>query len=165
MKKRMFSMALAVIMCLALSISAFAAESPVREVSSFEVNGATVKIFVGSADEVLTRGALPPIYGTATLTSSPITFAFDEAEGDFSDVRVWNESDDTDMRVTFLVTIRNNGQADTVTHTEEISSGERAFIQVTSNSGAGLEGSVKTTIRPIGATSVDYLYLAEQSWT
>lgn len=162
--KKVVSLVLATVMCLALSVSAFATNNTVREVDSFEVNGATVKVFVGPATENLTRGALPPIYGTATSTSSPITFAFDEDEGDFSDVRVWNESSSTDMRVTFLVTIRNNGRTDTVTRTEEVEPSERAFVQVTSNSGDGLRGSVKTTIRPIGANSVDYLYLAEQRW-
>lgn len=163
--KKFTGFLLALVMCLSLCIPAFAATQNDDKVETVEVNGATVQIFLGPDDMVLTRGSLPPISGTATSSSAPITFAFDIDEGNFSDVRVWNEDDgDTEMKVTFNITIRNSGKTDTMTKTEQVAPGERTYVQVTSNDGSGLNGNVKTTLRPVGESSVDYLYLADQRW-
>lgn len=163
--KKLVSLISALAICLSLCVPAFAAEpdNGLVPVAVYELKGATIKVFVGPEDRPLrTRANSDLVEGTAGSSGARITFGLESGEGDFCDVRIWNDSSSTEMEVSFSATLRVDGETVTVDRTDPVDPGNRTYLQITGKS--GLEGVVKTTIRPVGASSVGYTYTADQYW-
>lgn len=161
--KKLVSLISALAICLSLCVPAFAAEpdNGLVPVAVYELKGVTIKVFVGPEDKPLrTRANSDSVKGTAGLDSSPIPFTLESGEGKFCEVRIWNDSSDARMKVTFSATVKVDGETVTVDRTDPVNPGNRTYLQITGKS--SLEGTVKATIRPYLASSVDYTYTAKQ---
>ena len=169
MFKKLASMMLAAAMCLALGVSAFAADTgakTLRQVYDLG-NGVTAVVVV----DQIGKTAMPARDGNSMTFSDVASpkktqhYNFLENYGNFCDLRVWNDAtknDGTQMKVTFKATV--NGK--TTSFSPVLGDPQwRAYIQLNSNQpDKGINGGVDATMEAVDASSVPYTFVASQDW-
>lgn len=159
MKKKLASLALALVMCLSLCIPAFADENATSG-EIFCVGDIKVTISI----EPIGNKRLPRMGNAFEGVARPsITHNYNLIPGDGNYVshQVWNDAtDDTQMDVS--ITITNNGGSQTFPY--RLNAGNEANVNLSSVNGAGLNGRVTTKITAVNASSVPYSYIINQTW-
>lgn len=165
MKKKTIRRSLSLLCSLALmfslAIPAFAAD-PDSETTSetyYMENGTEITVTVGPAGPQTREGLF--FSGTATSSTSPIHYNFAPRYGNRGSTAVWNDASiDSNalLNVTFRVIV--NGENFTIPRTAV--AGNLVSIEISTKSGANLDGSVQTTVRPSNADSVPFRFQVNQ---
>lgn len=159
--RKMFSLLLALVLCMAMAVpaSAAGADSGVRTKTYHLGDSVVVTVVTGPSDSM--PMPLKNSDYTNNALAAPVAkeyFELKENEGPNCAIHVWNDSDDTAMEVTLKVTV--NGE--TEEETERVSANSKTNFFIIDRSGKDLVGEVVTTIRAAGGSSVRYTYTAEQ---
>lgn len=169
MKKtcKITSLLLALVMCLSLSIPALAAKSNISTLAMGESetyvlpDGTTIQVSIqpiGRDRTNLIRNGGQAFEGVATQYTTPITYTFKPADGNYFSHQVWNDSTNGTA-----MTVKITLGADTLP-TYNVPAGGEVNISGSTNNGSGLSSTIKTDIKPVDAASVPYAYILNQEW-
>lgn len=161
--KKLASMLLTLAMSLTLAVPCFAADNTVDAKVYDLGNGITATVTVQPADRVPKLfSPTVDVYGTAS-PSRTLSYSLFPSDGGHCDAHVMNmeaQGSGNNMSVHFEVQFHNGQKWESQSST--VSPRMVATLNITDNTGAGLDCDIVTDISAINSESVDYNYWHNQ---
>lgn len=162
--RRILSLVLTLIMCMAMATPALAvANDPEAGIIKKTYHlGNDITITVISAPNEISPLPLANSDAVVNAIASPSAthrFTLLKGEGSKCTANIWNDSKDTEMDVTFKATV--NGGSETIS--DRVAPNRNTIFTITHDKGEDLVGTAVTTIKAVDASSVRYTYTIQQS--